>query len=84
MTTHLLRRDGFRLELSLDDDTRRFSVVCNPPAAFDDAEVQKQTKKWYAHVARGFAQRHGICYSGRLKFIEGRQVDELNGLILPV
>jgi hypothetical protein len=82
--TYELIRDNYRLSLSLDDDTRSFTVACKPPGVFEQEDVQKQTRKWAAHVARGFAQRHRLGYIARVKFIEGDQVGELRGKILPV
>jgi hypothetical protein len=80
--TYQLVRDGYALELSLDDETKSFTVVCNPPAVLEQPDVQKQTKKWCAHVGRGFAQRHGFGWSTKVKFIECRKAGTLRGQII--
>ena len=83
MTTYQWRRNDFVLELSMDDDNKCFTLTCHPPGAFENADAQKEAKKFCAHVARGFAQRHRIGYNATIKIIEGRQVGIVRGKIFP-
>ena len=80
--TYQLFRDSFVLELSLDDQNGRFTVNCQPPAALDQEDVQRQTRKWVAHVARGYNQRHRNGFSAAVQFLPCREPGILRGQIL--
>jgi hypothetical protein len=82
MIEYQLVRDCYRLELALDDDSRRFTLVCQPRTLFEQPDIQLQARKWCQYVARGFAQRHGIGYSAQVKLFPCDETGTLRGEIV--
>jgi hypothetical protein len=80
--TYQLVRDGYRLELSLDDDTRCFTLICQPPNLLEQPDVQKKVRSWCQRVARGFSERHHLAYLADVKLLPVRKAGTLHGRIV--
>jgi hypothetical protein len=63
MTTHVLLKADFKVQLALDDETGRFNLICEPPFASLNEGSQRKCVKWFRSVCRGWAIRQRIQFS---------------------